>query len=195
MLPILFVLLIAFAIVPLIYFYLRHEQTKFVPQDMYDEEWGRVFNQLPARRIEGQEATLYIMLMTTLAGSFAVRTLAIGWGYLFLGILFVFMPLLLHLFVHLAVIFRAKGAKSTLMIMVTVSHILLFLCLLMQFDGFDGAGYSGLTIVLSWLDIQISHSSAIKADHLSYNFALLLFISWIMVHLPWFYTSNKPKLS
>jgi hypothetical protein len=196
MLPILFFLLIAAAMIPLIYLYLRREQAKFAPRNMYDDEWDRVFRINNKGEIERQKITLYAMMVIALVCSLLVRLLAVGWIFIFFGIIFVIATLFIHLFVHLAVIIRSKGTKWILLTMVSFSHTMLFLCLLTQSDAVDGGDYSGLTRMLSWIDIQLSSTDADKTFNSSYTFAIFLVLSWIAVHLPWLYqTRETPKLS
>jgi hypothetical protein len=179
---------------PLIYIYLRQEQAKLIPRNTEDYRWDEVF----IRNIKGQagrqKITLYVMLVFTLICSLWVRALAIGWAFLFLGPLLVFAPLLMHLTTHIAAILFTRRSRTVLFILISLSHIFLFLFLLTQSDGFDGAGYSGLTILLSRINIELSHTDALKWDNFSYMLVLPLMASWGLVQLPWLYEKMmKPK--
>lgn len=170
-----------------LYLYLYQNQSKFIYKNKYDEEWDLTPKRITKSQIERQKITLSVLLMITLICSFLVRALAFGWAFLFLGILFVIAPLFMHFVIHTTVILHTKRSGTILFLLVLLSHILLFLFLLTQSDGFDGAGYSGLTILLSRINIELSHTDANKWGNFSYMLVIPLLVSWGLVQLPWLY--------
>lgn len=131
---------------------------------------------------------LAVTLIFTCLFSTGVRILAPGWFLVFFGIVLVLLPLLIHLIVHVLVITRADRAKPALYPAIFLSHLSLFLCFLTQPDFGDiGGVYSGLSTIFSWIGIEIPGMEGNGVYILPIVFAVFLFLTWIVVHLPWFY--------
>jgi hypothetical protein len=124
--------------------------------------------------------------------SLGARIIAPGWFLIIFGIFLVLMPMFVHLIVHAIVVIRAGRAKPVLFIPVFLSHLFLFLCFLTQPDFADvGGAYSELSMMLSWIGIDLPGMDGDGVYIAPVMFAVFLFLTWIVVHLPWFYRGRE----
>jgi hypothetical protein len=143
------------------------------------------------------QIALTIVLIFSCGLSTGARIIAPGWFLIIFGIFLVLLPLFIHLVVHAIVVVRAVRAKPGLYFVVFPSHLFLFLCFLTQPDFGDvGGAYTGLSMIFSWVGIKMPLMDEPGVYIPPIVFAVFLFLSWIMVHLPWFYHKREtPQIS
>jgi hypothetical protein len=130
----------------------------------------------PKRNYVIVQIALAVALVLACGCSTGARILAPGWLLVIFGIFLVLLPLFIHLIIHAIVVARAGRAKGVLFVPVFLSHLFLFLCFLSQPDfGDTGGAYSGLSAMLSWIDIELPGMSGDDAFVLPIVFAILLF--------------------